>query len=339
MHCRNVSGANSRVEDPPWEPPKAIGDECVMWQDHISSRWRRAVMIVTIFDGIGVTRVHAVIYHGDGKEQWWYRPFDHSSDKCDCMQPYILKCDVTSILAVISLTIWPFQTTNLIIGDECVMWQGFMQSYIIEMAKSSDDIDHFWWNWCHKGACSHVSWRWWRAAMILTIWPSQATVWALVTNVWPMCDVTRVPAAIYHADGEAQWRLTTAWALGMNVSCGKIIYQEQWWYRPFDHSRPLLEHWGPMCDQWVMWQGCLQSYIMQMVKISDDIADSRGEDPRWDRPKAIGDQCVMWQVCMQPWILWSPSDTSQQHWVAGNEAEQLDDKPCAWYASQLKWVG
>ena len=25
-------------------------------------------MIVTIFDGIGVTRVHAVIYHGDGKE-------------------------------------------------------------------------------------------------------------------------------------------------------------------------------------------------------------------------------------------------------------------------------
>ena len=51
-----------------------------------------------------VTRVHAVIYHGDGEES----PM----------------CDVTSI------------------GDQCVMKQGCMQSYVIKMAKSSDDIDH-----------------------------------------------------------------------------------------------------------------------------------------------------------------------------------------------------
>ena len=32
-------------------------------------------------------------------------------------------------------------------------------------------------------------------------------------------------------------------------------------------------------DQSVMRQVCMQSYIMEMAKNSDNIADSRGEDP------------------------------------------------------------
>ena len=49
-----------------------------------------------------VTRVHAVIYHGDGEES----PM----------------CDVTSI------------------GDQCVMRQGCMQSYMMEMAKRAQCV-------------------------------------------------------------------------------------------------------------------------------------------------------------------------------------------------------
>ena len=112
--------------------------------------------------------------------------------------------------------------------------------------------------------------------MILTIWPFQTTSWALGPNVW--CDKCAC-SHIYHGNGK-----------------------EQWWYCPFDHSRPPLEHLtiqGPCLsigDQCVMWQGCMQSCIMEMAKSSDDIAYSRGEDTSWDPPKAIGDQCVMWQA-------------------------------------------
>ena len=134
--------------------------------------WWRAVMILTIFNGIGVTRVHAVIsrsmsiiYHGDDEEQWWHWPFDHSRNVSTCKWRALWPC-------ILRGTIWGGRP-YLSIWDQCVMWQGFMQSYIMEMGgkrwRREPNVRY------DKGAYSHISWRWRRAVMIVTIWPFQAT--------------------------------------------------------------------------------------------------------------------------------------------------------------------
>ena len=96
---------------------------------------------------------------------------------------------------------------------QCVMWQGWMQSYIMEIAKSSYDNDHLTipgHRLSIKDQCvmwHHISWRWQRE-------PSQCVMW----------------------QGCMQWYITE---MAKRAQC-------------------------------VMWQGCIQSYIMEMAKNSDD---------------------------------------------------------------------
>ena len=108
---------------------------------------------------------------------------------------------------MIVLTIWPFQATIWAFGTNV---------------------------WCDKGACSHISWRWRRAVMILPVSRGEDPPWDPQRPLVSMCDVTSVHTATYLKDGEQQWLcdVTTVYA---------VIYhkdsEEQWWYWPFDHSR------------------------------------------------------------------------------------------------------
>ena len=95
------------------------------------------------------------------------------------------------------MTIWPFQATvwALRINVWCdIIYHGDDKESPANVwcdKGACSDISQRWQRepnvWCDKGAYSHISWRWRRTVMIVTIWP-QVTVWALMTNVWPMCD-------------------------------------------------------------------------------------------------------------------------------------------------------
>ena len=225
-----------------------------------------------------VTRVNAVInhgagqfvmciYHGDGKESAMCKgECSHKSWRWSMCDVHIswrsnVWCDKGACSHISKssddidhLTI---PGHRLSIGDQWVMWQGCMQSFIIKMAKSSDDIDHLtischclsigdqcvMWQWCC--ACSHISWRWQRTMMPLTIWPFQKR-WQLqmestmtmhfgknnlrgtplLEYLGPMCDVTRVHAVIYHGDGKESPMCDV-------TRVHTVIYhgdsEEQWW--------------------------------------------------------------------------------------------------------------
>ena len=87
----------------------------------------------------------------------------------------------------------------------------------------------------------------------------------------------------------------------------------------------VIYHWD---GHWVMWQVCMQPYIL---KSSED--RQLGDDTESQGTKQ---ESLVISLVHGMQVNWNRRGWWSRYWDAGNEAGEVGDKPCAWYASQLK---